>query len=125
MLIPQCTRCGYRIMYFEPPCPICGCERLKMQSEGSDGSLWYVYVLQLSDGSLYAGIAKSLESRMRDHREGTGSKCVRSKRPFKLVWHYSVLGRSPALKIEAWIKKQPRVAKVEFLSKHGVRLEEK
>jgi putative endonuclease len=48
-------------------------------------SMFYVYLLQLSDGSLYTGYTKDLDNRLEQHKSGQGSKYVRSRLPFELV----------------------------------------
>ena len=44
-----------------------------------------LYMLRLSDGSLYTGITTNIEHRVRQHEEGKGSKYVRSRLPIQEV----------------------------------------
>ncbi len=62
-------------------------------------------MIRLSDNSLYTGITKDLENRLEKHREGEGSKYVRSRLPLKLVYTEEYKNRSKASKREAEIKK--------------------
>ncbi|TAL39803.1 MAG: GIY-YIG nuclease family protein [Spirochaetes bacterium] len=77
---------------------------------------WTVYVLRCRDGSLYTGITNDLESRMREHLEGKGSRYVRSRLPFKLAYEERAPDRSAALKREAAIKKMDRAGKMGLIS---------
>ena len=66
---------------------------------------WSVYQLECSDKSIYTGICKGdINRRMREHASGKGSKYVRSRTPFQLVWHKSGFTASEALKEEYRIK---------------------
>ncbi len=67
--------------------------------------MWTLYILRLSDKSLYTGITKNLEERLEKHRKGEGSKYVRSRLPLKLVYTEEYKNRSKASKREAEIKK--------------------
>ncbi|MFP4115606.1 MAG: GIY-YIG nuclease family protein [Candidatus Aenigmatarchaeota archaeon] len=73
--------------------------------------MWHLYILRLSDGSLYTGISKDLERRLEEHRSGEGSKYVRSRLPCELVYKEEHGDRSSALKREAEIKSWPKERK--------------
>ena len=90
-----------------------------MTGTRSTRSLWYVYIIRLADGSLYTGIATDVPRRLAAHAAGRGSRIVRSKLPFKLVYQKRFKSRSVALKREAAIKSWPRSRKMKFL---GVRV---
>jgi putative endonuclease len=77
----------------------------------SEDSAWHLYILRLSDGSLYTGVTKDIERRLEEHREGNGSKYVRSRLPCELVYRESHEDRSSALKREAQIKKWSKARK--------------
>lgn len=49
-------------------------------------NLHFVYMLRLSDNSLYCGVTKDLERRLREHRNGRGSKYVKGRLPLELVY---------------------------------------
>ena len=66
---------------------------------------WYVYMLECNDKSIYTGICKNdIQRRMKEHQSGKGSKYVRSRLPFKLVWSKGGFTASEALKEEYRIK---------------------
>lgn len=78
--------------------------------------MWYVYILRLSDDSLYTGITKDVEERIEKHESGDGSKYVRSRLPCELVYKEKIGSRSDALKREAEIKKWSKKKKEELVS---------
>ncbi len=66
--------------------------------------MWTVYMLRLSDNSLYCGITKDLERRMKEHRQGRGSKYVKGRLPFDLVYTEKQETRKKAMQRESQIK---------------------
>ncbi|HLD44322.1 MAG TPA: GIY-YIG nuclease family protein [bacterium] len=72
----------------------------------------YVYLLQCRDGSLYTGVATDLEKRLAQHMAGKGSKYVRSRLPFTLVYREECESQSEALKRECHIKSLSRAEKL-------------
>jgi len=78
--------------------------------------MWYLYILRLSDGSLYTGITKDVEKRIKQHEEGNGSKYVRSRLPCNLAYIEEMENRSEALRREAEIKKWSKKKKEELVS---------
>jgi len=76
---------------------------------------WSVYMLKCSDKSIYTGICKGdINRRMKEHASGKGSKYVRSRTPFQLVWSKSGFTASEALKEEYRIKSLSRQEKREL-----------
>ena len=76
---------------------------------------WSVYQLECSDKSIYTGICKGdINRRMREHASGKGSKYVRSRLPFQLVWSKSGFTASQSLKEEYRIKSLSREKKKEL-----------
>lgn len=77
--------------------------------------MYFVYILKCSDKSLYTGITNNLDKRLNEHATGKGSKYVRSKRPFKLVYTEKVKTKSKALKREYFIKSLSRLDKLKMV----------
>ncbi|MBU1705675.1 GIY-YIG nuclease family protein, partial [Patescibacteria group bacterium] len=65
--------------------------------------------------SLYTGITKNLEARIKQHNSGTGAKYTRARGPCQLVWSQSGFSESSAKKEEARIKKLSKNEKEELL----------
>ncbi len=76
---------------------------------------YYVYILKCSDDSLYTGITNDLDNRLLMHKLGKGSKYVRSRLPFKIVYKEELKTKSEALKREIQIKKMNKNAKIKLL----------
>ena len=74
---------------------------------------WFVYLLQCSDDSLYAGITTNVERRVKEHNEGgpKSAKYTRHRRPVKLLHQEECFDRSSATKREIAIKKLSRQKK--------------
>lgn len=67
---------------------------------------YFVYILQCSDNSLYIGIAKDIEKRVKEHNTSSkGAKYTRSRRPVVVIYTEEFDSRSSALKRE-WVLKQ-------------------
>jgi predicted GIY-YIG superfamily endonuclease len=76
---------------------------------------WAVYILRCGDGSLYTGIAKDVQARVKQHGEGRGAAYTRTRLPVKVVFQEGRLTRSEALVREAQIKTMPRSKKEELI----------
>ena len=81
--------------------------------------MWFVYVVECVDGTLYTGITTSLQRRIRQHNGeiGGGAKYTRSRRPCKLVAVKETENRSTASKEEAKIKVMKRSEKKLWVEK--------
>ena len=74
---------------------------MKMRSRVSfnymDTSLFYVYILECSDKTLYTGWTKNIEKRIQEHNHGkVGARYTRSRRPVKPVYIevlFNIIGR--------------------------------
>jgi cyclophilin family peptidyl-prolyl cis-trans isomerase/predicted GIY-YIG superfamily endonuclease len=75
-----------------------------------------VYVLECGDGSLYAGWTTNLAVRLATHRDGLGSRYVRSRLPVRLRAFWLVPDRSTALREEARFKALSRRSKLAALA---------
>ncbi|MFC1787901.1 GIY-YIG nuclease family protein [Patescibacteria group bacterium] len=77
---------------------------------------WTIYILRCQDDSLYTGVTKDLDRRMKQHNSGSGAKYTRAHRPCRLVWSQSGLSESGAKKEEARIKKLSKNEKEKYIS---------
>jgi len=78
--------------------------------------MFSVYVLKCKDGSFYTGITNNLKKRLKSHENGNGSKYVRSRLPFELVYFEEVQNKSQALKRELRIKSLSREEKIRLMN---------
>lgn len=79
--------------------------------------MYYVYILQCADHSLYTGITTDVERRFKEHVEGKGGHYTRAHKAKKIVYTEPKTNRSLASKREAEIKKLSRSEKLRLLKK--------
>ncbi len=75
----------------------------------------YIYMLRCGDGSLYTGIAKDVQKRLKVHQAGQGAKYTATHLPVELVWQAEVASWKEAMIEEARIKRLPRKRKLALL----------
>ena len=79
---------------------------------------WYVYIVRCNDGTLYTGITKDLNKRIREHNSDKGgAKYTKSRRPVDLVYSEQVESRSAAAKLEYRFIRMPCAKKKEMIAK--------
>lgn len=88
---------------------------IKAKPAKKDKGIWYVYVLKCRNNFLYTGLTNNIEKRLKEHERGTGSKFVRSHKPFELIKTIPCENASEARSLEYKLKKLKRSAKIEFL----------
>lgn len=83
--------------------------------------MYFVYIIECVDGTLYTGIATELKRRIKEHNSSDkGAKYTRARRPVKLVYSKKYPDRSSASKREYEIKKKmSRAKKLELIAKSG------
>ena len=79
--------------------------------------MYYLYILKCGDDSFYTGITNDVEKRLTSHREGKGSKYVRSHLPFELIYQEKYKTKEKACKREFEIKHWPRQKKLTLINK--------
>lgn len=82
---------------------------------------WHIYILRCADETLYTGIARDLQKRVRQHNGEVvgGPRYTRGRRPVQLVWSDAAPDRGTALKREAAIKKLSRPEKLRLIDRPG------
>jgi len=75
-----------------------------------------VYIVKCSDDTLYTGWTRNIETRLKAHNSGTGSKYTRSRLPVILMYWEMLETKSEALKREAAIKKLTRKQKLKLIN---------
>lgn len=76
---------------------------------------WFVYIIRCSDDSLYTGITTDLERRFDQHRNDTGAKFFRGRKPVAIVYRENHPDRSSASRREAAIKRLRRADKLQLI----------
>jgi putative endonuclease len=78
--------------------------------------MYFVYIIQCSDDTLYTGITTNLDRRIKEHNNSKlGAKYTKVRRPVKLVYSKEFENRSEASKEESRIKKLSRTEKLKLI----------
>ncbi|MDD4026616.1 MAG: GIY-YIG nuclease family protein [Candidatus Shapirobacteria bacterium] len=78
--------------------------------------MYFVYIIQCNDQTLYTGITTDLDRRIKEHNNSKlGAKYTKIRRPVKLVYSKEFIDRSEASKEESKIKKLSRQEKLDLL----------
>ena len=75
---------------------------------------WWVYILELENGSWYTGISTDPRARFEKHKNGKGAKSMRLSAPFRLVSLEFVGPYSETARREAQIKGLDRLKKESY-----------
>ena len=80
--------------------------------------MWYIYVLLCADNSLYCGITKNLEKRLKQHNGELkgGAKYTRGRGPCRFVYIKKAMNRSIASKLEYQFKQLSRKNKINLIN---------
>ena len=79
--------------------------------------MYYVYILECKDGTLYTGITTDVKRRFREHSLGKGGAYTRSKKVKKVLYTEQFKNKSEALKREYKIKNFRRDKKLDLIKK--------
>jgi putative endonuclease len=79
--------------------------------------MWYCYILECADGSLYTGITTDIKRRVNEHNFSNkkGARYTRLKRPVILKYFETLENQSQARKREAAIKNWKREEKIKLI----------
>lgn len=78
--------------------------------------MYYLYMLECADTTLYTGITVDLDRRVLEHNTSkTGAKYTKARRPVKLVYSKKFRNRSLASKAENKLKKLSRNQKLALI----------
>lgn len=77
--------------------------------------IWSLYLIECTDGSLYAGITTDVDRRFAEHLAGKGARYTRSHPPVRVIGSCVVGSRSAAAKAECAIKRLPKAEKLSAL----------
>ena len=86
-------------------------ESTEMDEADSLADTWFVYIMRCVDNSLYTGITKDVDRRLKQHNAGTASRYTRGRLPVSLEYQEEQPNQSMALKRELAIKAWSRKAK--------------
>ena len=79
--------------------------------------MYFVYVVECADKTLYTGVTTDLTRRVGEHNTSTkGAKYTRARRPVRLVYSHRYKTRSAAQIAESTIKKLSRAQKMQLIA---------
>lgn len=85
--------------------------------------MYYLYILECADKTLYTGITTDLKRRVAEHNStALGARYTSTRRPVKVVYFKRFKNRSSASKEEARIKGLKKAEKLELIKKKGENL---
>lgn len=77
--------------------------------------MYYIYILECSDGSFYTGYTNDVKKRLQVHNSGNGAKYTRGRLPAQLVYFEIFDTKSEAMKRECEIKSLSRPEKIKLI----------
>jgi putative endonuclease len=78
--------------------------------------MFYVYMLECADHTIYTGYTVNLEKRLIAHNQGTASKYTRARLPVTLVYSEAYSSKSEAMRREAALKRLSRADKLALIN---------
>ncbi len=77
--------------------------------------MWFIYLIECKDRSIYTGITNDLVKRFKYHRNGRGGHYTRSHKVVKLLYSERFKTKNDALKREYQIKGWKREKKLNLI----------
>ena len=74
--------------------------------------MFYTYILECADGTLYCGYTDDIKKREAVHNSGKGAKYTRSRLPVRVVYSECFATKAEAMRREHEIKKLSRKDKL-------------
>jgi putative endonuclease len=84
--------------------------------------IWWVYILECSDGSFYVGSTSDLSARVRVHQSGNGPAYTSKRLPFRLVYSEQQASLQAAVARERQLKRWTRKKKAALVAGNSDRL---
>lgn len=82
-------------------------------------NMYFVYIIECIDGSLYTGITTDVKRRLGEHKEGIGGHYTRARGAVKVLYSEQQPNRSSASSRESEIKKWSRDKKLRLIRSIG------
>ena len=77
--------------------------------------IYYTYILECSDGTLYCGYTNDVAARVKTHNEGKGAKYTKSRLPVRAVYVEEHETKHEAMSREGKIKRLSRAEKLRLI----------
>ena len=85
--------------------------------------IWYIYLVECADGTLYTGITIDPPRRVQQHNAGRGARYTRSRAPVRLLGSLAAGSRVDALRLEKRVKRMQPKRKRAFFRENVERAE--
>ncbi|MDF2677678.1 MAG: endo/excinuclease domain protein [Bacillota bacterium] len=82
--------------------------------------MYYTYIVECSDGTLYTGFTVNLEKRIKTHNEKKGAKYTRGRTPVVLKYYEQFENKIDAIKREAEVKKLNKLNKLTLVKNFNI-----
>ena len=79
--------------------------------------MYFLYLLECKDGTIYTGITTDVKRRFLEHKNGVGSHYTRARKAKRILYTEKHKNRSLASKREAEVKRMPRKEKLKLKKK--------
>lgn len=83
--------------------------------------MYFLYLLECKDGTVYTGITTDVTRRFEEHKNGIGSRYTRSRKVKRLLYTEKHKDRSSASKREAEVKRMPKAKKLLLIKRKTLR----
>ena len=77
--------------------------------------MYFVYIIQCEDNSLYTGMTSDIQKRFEEHKSSKGARYTRSHKPVKIVYTEDHETMKEALRREREIKAWQRKKKLNLI----------
>ncbi len=81
--------------------------------------MWFVYLVECRDGTLYTGVARDIERRIAEHNAGRGARYTRGRAPVVVVAASRAMEKRAAYRLEWAVKQLPRRRKAAAVRSRG------
>ena len=78
--------------------------------------MFFAYLVQCADGTLYGGYTTNLQKRVAAHNSGKGAKYTRARLPVKLVYWEECETKEQAMSREWHLKRLSRAEKLRLIA---------
>jgi putative endonuclease len=87
--------------------------------------LWFIYIAQCKDNTLYIGISNNVAKRIDKHNSGKGAQYTKGRTPITLLYQEKFENKSAASKREIELKSWSRQKKEQLIMNHALLLNHK
>jgi putative endonuclease len=77
--------------------------------------VWYTYIVECSDKTLYVGTTNDIEKRLAKHNTGKGAKYTKGRSPVTIKYSEAFESRAEACKQEYKLKQLTREEKLDLI----------